>query len=98
MCSIDNSNGEERCPTHRVHLFITPSSKTSHYVQIVSFLRTRGRSMTSGRTVYCNALNLGVEFLLLFYSPNSGVTLFSLLFRSFFPISKQYSDWCPYRV
>jgi hypothetical protein len=29
----------------------------------------------------CNALNLGVEFFSSFYSPNSGVTLFS------FPIS-----------
>jgi hypothetical protein len=23
---------------------------------------------------------------------------FLFLFRSFFPISKQYSDWCPYYV
>jgi hypothetical protein len=28
--------------------------------------------------VYSNTLNLGVEFFLLLYSPNSGVTLFSL--------------------
>jgi hypothetical protein len=40
---------------------------------------------------------LGVEFFSSLYSPNSGVTLFSLSFRSF-PISKQYRDWCPYRV
>jgi hypothetical protein len=27
---------------------------------------------------FYNTLNLGVEFFLIFYSPNSGVTLFSL--------------------
>jgi hypothetical protein len=27
MSSIDGSNGQERCPTPRLHLFITPSPK-----------------------------------------------------------------------
>jgi hypothetical protein len=45
----------------------------------------------------CNTLNLGADFFLPFYSPNSGLTLFSLSFHSF-PVSKRYSDWCPYCV
>jgi hypothetical protein len=38
-------------------------------------LKGEGEGEGGGR---CNALNLGVEFFSSFYSPNSGVTLFSL--------------------
>jgi hypothetical protein len=40
----------------------------------------------------CNALNLGVEFFLLFSHQIQVLLSFLFLFRSFFPISKQYSD------
>jgi hypothetical protein len=46
----------------------------------------------------CNALNLGVEFFLLFTHQIQALLSFLFPFRSFFPISKQYSDWRPYRV
>jgi hypothetical protein len=46
----------------------------------------------------CNALNLGVEFFILFTHQIQVLLSFLFLFRSFFPISKQYSDWCPCHV
>jgi hypothetical protein len=46
----------------------------------------------------CNALNLGVEFFLLFTHQIQALLPFLFPFLSFFPISKQYSDWCPYQV
>jgi hypothetical protein len=46
----------------------------------------------------CNALNLGVEFFLLFTHQIQALLSFLFPFRSFFPISKQCSDWRPYRV
>jgi hypothetical protein len=46
----------------------------------------------------CNALNLGVEFFLLFTHQIQVLLPFLFPFRPFFPISKQYSDWSPYRV
>jgi hypothetical protein len=42
----------------------------------------------------CNALNLGVEFFLCFTHQIQALLSFLFPFRSFFPISKQYSDWC----
>jgi hypothetical protein len=47
---------------------------------------------------YCNALNLGVEFFLLFSHQIRALLSFLFLFRSFFLISNQYSDRCPCRV
>jgi hypothetical protein len=44
------------------------------------------------QSVRCNALNLGVEFFLLFTHQIQALLSFLFLFRSFFPISKQYSD------
>jgi hypothetical protein len=46
----------------------------------------------------CNALNLGVEFFLLFTHQIQALLSFLFSFRPFFPISKQYSEWCPYYV
>jgi hypothetical protein len=46
----------------------------------------------------CNTLNLGVEFFLLFTHKIQALLSFLCPFRSFFPISKQYSDWCPCHV
>jgi hypothetical protein len=43
----------------------------------------------------CNTLNLGVEFFLLFTHQVQALLSFLFPLRSFFPISKQYSDWCP---
>jgi hypothetical protein len=42
----------------------------------------------------CNALNLGVEFFLLFTHQIQVLLFFLFPFRSFFPISKQYNEWC----
>jgi hypothetical protein len=42
----------------------------------------------------CNALNLGVEFFLLFTHQIQALLSFLFPIRSFFPISKQYSDRC----
>jgi hypothetical protein len=50
-----------------------------------------------GRLI-CNALNLGVEFFLLFSHQIRALLSFLFLFRSFFPISNQYSDRCPCHV
>jgi hypothetical protein len=50
----------------------------------------RGQLLAQG----CNALNLGVEFFLLFTHQIQALLPFLFLFRSFLPISKQYSDWC----
>jgi hypothetical protein len=47
---------------------------------------------------YREALNLGVEFFLLFTHQIQALLYFLFPFRSFFPIPKQYSDWCPYHV
>jgi hypothetical protein len=47
---------------------------------------------------HCNALNLGVEFFLLFTHQIQALLSFLFPFRSFFPISKKYSDWCPCHV
>jgi hypothetical protein len=46
----------------------------------------------------CNALNLGVDFFLLFSHQIRALLSFLFLFRSFFLISNQYSDRCPCRV
>jgi hypothetical protein len=46
----------------------------------------------------CNTLNLGVEFFLLFTHQSQALLSFLFPFRSFFPISKQYSYRCSYRV
>jgi hypothetical protein len=46
----------------------------------------------------CNALNLGVEFFLLFSHQIRVLLSFLFLFRSFFPISNQYGDRCPCHV
>jgi hypothetical protein len=46
----------------------------------------------------CNALNLGVEFFSSFTHQIQALLPFLFPFRSFFPISKQYSDWCPCHV
>jgi hypothetical protein len=46
----------------------------------------------------CNALNLGVEFFLLFTHQIRALLSFLFPFRSFFPISNQYSDGCPCHV
>jgi hypothetical protein len=46
----------------------------------------------------CNALNLGVEFFLLFTHQIQALLSFLFPFRSFFLISKQYSDWYPCHV
>jgi hypothetical protein len=48
--------------------------------------------------IECNALNLGVEFFLLFTHQIQALLSFLFLFRSFFPISNQYSDRCPCHV
>jgi hypothetical protein len=45
-----------------------------------------------------NALNLGVEFFLLFTHQIWALLSFLFPFRSFFPISNQYSDGCPCHV
>jgi hypothetical protein len=45
-----------------------------------------------------NALNLGVEFFLLFTHQIQALLSFVFPFRSFFPISKRCNDWCPYYV
>jgi hypothetical protein len=57
-----------------------------------------GNRQWSGGGGACNALNLGVEFFLLFTHQIQVLLPFLFPFRSFFPISKQNSDWCPYRV
>jgi hypothetical protein len=41
---------------------------------------------------------LGVEIFLLFTHQIQALLSFLFPFRSFFPISKQYSDWCLYGV
>jgi hypothetical protein len=46
----------------------------------------------------CNALNLGVEFFLLFSHQIRALLSFLFLIRSFFPMSNQYSDKCPCHV
>jgi hypothetical protein len=46
----------------------------------------------------CNALNLGVEFFLLFSHQIRALLSFLFPFCSFFPISNQYSGWCPCHV
>jgi chromosome segregation ATPase len=46
----------------------------------------------------CNALNLGVEFFLLFIHQIRALLSFLFPFRSFFPISNQYNDGCPCHV
>jgi hypothetical protein len=46
----------------------------------------------------CNALNLGVEFFLLFSHQIRALLSFLFLFRSFFLISNQYGDRCPCHV
>jgi hypothetical protein len=46
---------------------------------------------------HCNALNLGVEFFLLFTQQIRVLLSFLFPFRSF-PISNQYSDRCPCHV
>jgi hypothetical protein len=46
----------------------------------------------------CNALNLGVEFFLLFSHQIWALLSFLFRIRSFFPISNRYSDKCPCHV
>jgi hypothetical protein len=46
----------------------------------------------------CNALNLGVEFFLLFTHQIRALLSFLFPFRYFFPISNQYSGRCPCHV
>jgi hypothetical protein len=46
----------------------------------------------------CTALNLGVEFFLLFTHQIRALLSFLFPFRSFFLISNQYSDWCSCHV
>jgi hypothetical protein len=46
----------------------------------------------------CNALNLGVDFFLLFIHQIRALLSFLFPFRSFFPISNQYNDRCPCHV
>jgi hypothetical protein len=41
---------------------------------------------------------LRVEFFLLFTHQIQALLSFLFPFRSFFPISKQYNDWCPRHV
>jgi hypothetical protein len=48
--------------------------------------------------VFCNALNLEVKFFLPFTRQIQALLSFLFPFRSFFPISKQYSDGCPCHV
>jgi hypothetical protein len=48
--------------------------------------------------VFCNALNLEVKFFLPFTRQFQALLSFLFPFRSFFPISKQYSDGCPCHV
>jgi hypothetical protein len=56
-------------------------------------------SKSEGLPVYaCNAMNLGVEFFLLFTHQILALLSFLFPFRSFFPISNQYSDRCPCHV
>jgi hypothetical protein len=47
---------------------------------------------------YCNTLNLGVEFFLLFTHQTRALLSFLFPFCSFFPISNQYNDGCPCHV
>jgi hypothetical protein len=49
-------------------------------------------------TRFCNALNLGIEFFPFSLTKFGRYSLFSFLFRSFSPISNQYSDRCPCHV
>jgi hypothetical protein len=68
-----------------------PPRKRSH--------RSSSRSSRSShKYLMCNALNLGVEFFLLFSHQIRALLSFLFLFRSFFPISNQYSDRCPCHV
>jgi hypothetical protein len=46
----------------------------------------------------CNALNWGYKLLSPIFTKFSRSSLFLFLFRSFLLFSKQYRDWCPYRV
>jgi hypothetical protein len=52
----------------------------------------------SYRFQFCNALNLGVEFFLIFTHQIRVLLSFLFPFRSFFPISNQYNDGCPCHV
>jgi hypothetical protein len=56
----------------------------------------KGRQRDQDRR--CNALNLGVDFFLLFSHQIRVLLSFLFLIRSFFPISNQYSDKCPCHV
>jgi hypothetical protein len=44
----------------------------------------------------CNVLNLGVDFFFFNTHQIQAVLSFLFPFRSFFPVSKQYSDSCQY--
>jgi hypothetical protein len=85
------------------------SSALPQRFRIVSNNQNRGFQQQAGRWVIrppqqqqapnrCNALNLGVEFFLLFSHQIWALLSFLFLFHSFFLISNQYSDRCPCHV
>jgi hypothetical protein len=65
------------------------------FFPLCSWARMSGLSIL---VCVCNALNLGVEFFLLFSHQIRELLSFLFPFRSFLPISNQYSDKCPCRV
>jgi hypothetical protein len=71
---------------------VAPSKVRTCYAVKLDF------SCTNNIAEYYNALNLGVEIFLLFSHPIRALLTFLFSFRSFFPISNQYSDRCPCRV
>jgi hypothetical protein len=101
-CSPDSDWTRE--PRHRV---VEPALATkswydcsSEFASLFSFSRYSFRFGWIGRPpichtpAWCIALNLGVEFFLLFTDQIQALLSFLFPFRSFFPISKQYHGWC----
>jgi hypothetical protein len=78
------------------------NTELDHTLDELGKVRAEVAKLRAERTVChyqdCNALNLGVEFFSSFTHQIQVLLSFLFPFRSFFPISKQYSDWRPYHV
>jgi hypothetical protein len=89
---------------HRPKEFVGREDRRSHpravhgASGVISSRRTDTRSVAAPNAGGCNTLKLGVELFLLFTHQIQALLSFLFPFLSFFPISKQYSDWRPYRV
>jgi hypothetical protein len=73
--------------------------RTPHsYFKLICCTSIDGQTAARHEPDACNALNLGVEFFLLFTHQIQALLSFLFQFRSFFPISKRCNDWGPYYV